>query len=88
MADPGSESEWWEAPWEFFIHSIVGILIFGIIAGAAIALDFAVRFLSDHRVNQLIVGGLKIAEFGLFTMDLFLFIVFIFRSAKRAFRRL
>lgn len=88
VAKHESQPEWWEAPWEFLVHSIVGILIFAIIAAAAVAIDFAVRFLSGHKVNAAIIYGLMLAELAIFATDLFLFVVFTFRTARRAFRRL
>ena len=82
------EPKWWDAPCQFAIHSIVGIFIFTVIAVAAVALDFLVAYLSDHDVNVVIIVGLKIAEYSIFCADLVLFLVFIWRTATRTFRRL
>jgi hypothetical protein len=87
----GAEVEipFWRAPWEFAVHGVVGTLIFAIIAALAVALDLAVGWLeSIHRVSDLVIIGLKVAEWGLFVTDLFLFGMFLWRTAKRTLKNL
>ena len=83
-----SPANWWQAPWQFAVHAVVGLLIFTVIASAAVALDLFVRSLESHRVNSLIVWGLRVGEYALFLADLLLFLVFIWRTARRTLKEL
>ncbi len=83
-----SDVAWWEAPVQFAVHAIVGILIFGVIAAAALVFDFCVNFLEKRGMNSFIVLGMRVAEYSFFAADLGLFLVFIARTASRTFRRL
>jgi hypothetical protein len=92
MTSPGREQsgepQWWDAPWQFAVHAVVGLLIFTVIAGAAVALDVFVRTLESHGMNGVIAWGLRVAEYALFLADLLLFLVFIFRTARSTLRKL
>ena len=78
----------WRAPWEFAVHGIVGTSIFAIIAALAVALDLFVAWLESRRISVLIIFGLKGAEYALFGVDLVLFGVFLWRTAKRTIQQL
>lgn len=83
-----SAAPFWRAPWEFAVHVLVGSLIFGIIAGAAVLLDLAVRRLEARGTGRVVTIGLRGGEYALFLIDLVLFGVFLWRTAKRTIGRL
>jgi len=74
---------WWKAPWKFFIESIVGIFIFGVIGAGAVSIKFIVDFLSTKGVDSYILLGLKGAEYALFTTDMVLFGRFLWKTGQR-----
>jgi hypothetical protein len=90
IVEPKAESAiaFWRVPWEFAVHAIVGTLIFGIIAAAAVALSLFVLVLEGYHTDSVIIFGLKSGEYGLFAVDLALFAVFLWRTAKRTIKRL
>lgn len=85
---PRPASPYWLILLEFVVHTVVGFLIFSTIAAPAVALDFCVRSLEALRVSSLIIAGLRVAEYALFATDLFLFIVFLVKTAVRTAKRL
>jgi len=74
--------------WELLLHIIIGTGIFVVIALASVALDFLVVWLSNKGVSRLIILGLGFAEYFLFVVDLWLFLVFVFKTARRTLQRL
>lgn len=78
----------WRVPWQFAVHALVGIAIFAIIAGGAVALELAVRALAMHGIGPVIIFGLKAAEYAVFGVDLILFGVFLWRTTKRSVQQL
>jgi hypothetical protein len=83
-----STAPFWLAPWEFAVHALVGTSIFAIIAAAAVALELAVHKLQTYGIGNVIIFGLKAAEYTVFGVDLFLFGVFLWRTAKRTIKNL
>lgn len=83
MANEGSQEPWWEPVREFAVHITVGLGIFLLIAGAAVVLNILVGYLDKFEVDGTIVGGLKLAEYTLFGIDLVLLIVYVARVAYR-----
>ena len=83
-AEPPLAPPFWRAPWMFAVHAVVGIAIFGIIAVAAVLLDLGVRKLKAYQAGPAIILGLEAAEYLVFSIDLFLFALFLFRNARRA----
>jgi len=78
----------WSVPWDFAVHALVGISIFAIIAGAAVLLDLAIQNLDSYGISWVTIYGLKAAEYGLLGSDLWLFSVFLWRTARRTVRKL
>ncbi|MSV28076.1 MAG: hypothetical protein EXQ52_04940 [Bryobacterales bacterium] len=78
----------WHAPLEFAVHAVVGVFCFATIAGAAALLEVGLRWLETHGIGSVITFGLKVAEYGLFTTDLVLFAVFLWRTARRTVQNL
>jgi hypothetical protein len=76
--------EWWRAPVLFLVHALVGTFIFSLIACTAFGLHTLVHFLEKEDLGGLFVWGLRIAEYALFLADLSLFLVFLWRTFKRA----
>lgn len=81
MAEEHNGEKWWHTPWEFLVHALVGTLIFLIIATPAVGLDFLIKWLASQDVSDIIIYGLKGAEYALFFVDLVLFVVFLVRTA-------
>jgi hypothetical protein len=79
---------WWEAPWTFLVHTVIGMVIFATIAGAAILLELGVDKLVPKRTSGVIVYGLKVAEYSVFGADLILFLVFLWRTSRRTIPKL
>ena len=74
----------WRVPWEFAVHAIVGTSIFAIIAVIAIGLNLFFQILVEpYKISPVIIDGLQLGEYTLFGTDLFLFVVFLLRTAKR-----
>ncbi len=69
--------------WEFFIHVLVGTGIFLLITVPAVGLNFLVLWLEALKTNDIIVDGLKFAEYFLFLADLLLFSIFVGRTVWR-----
>jgi hypothetical protein len=88
MADPPFPRQWWKPPWQFLVETIVGILIFGVIAAAALAIKLIVRWLSSRGIDSYIIFGLTAAEYALFTTDLVLFGRFLWKTALRIWKDL
>lgn len=78
----------WRAFWLFLIHTITGTLIFAIIAAAAVFLDYGVHRWVPKETNAYILYGLSIAEYSIFSVDLILFLVYLVRTARRAYKHL
>ena len=83
------EPAFWRAPLEFAVHAVVGTCIFAIIAGPEVLLQFALEQLeSRHLIDNVIIVGLKAAEYALFTTGLMLYGIFLWRTAKRTVQHL
>jgi len=78
----------WLAPWQFAVHALVGTSIFAIIAAVAVALELAVHKLQSYGIGRVIIFGLKAGEYSVFGVDLFLFGVFLWRTANRTIKKL
>src|SRR5262249_50288261 len=74
--------------WEFAVHAIVGMVIFSIIAIPAVGLDLILHKLRNYGTSTFITLGLELAAYVLFAADLLLFMVFVFRTARRTSKRL
>jgi hypothetical protein len=84
----------WQVIGKFAVHTVVGTLIFSVIATPAIVLDLCiqwlktvhVQWLANAQVSEEILVGLKGAAHLIFAADLILLIVFLckttFRTAK------
>ena len=70
------------------MHTLVGTSIFTIIAAAAVLLNLGVNRLEAYDSDRVIIIGLMAAEYGLFSVDLLLYGVFLWRTAKRTIQRL
>ena len=73
----------WRAPWTFVVHTLVSIGCFVAIAGGAVAIHILVTWLELYGIDQIIIWGLKLAEYAVFGTDLLLFFVSLWKSARR-----
>jgi hypothetical protein len=89
-ADDATPSvRFWEAPWEFAVHTLVGTLIFCIIAAPAVILHIVLDRLEAHYdIGAFLNFGLTLAEYAIFVTDLILFAVFLWRTAARTIKKL
>jgi hypothetical protein len=87
-ARPDSDPPFWLAPWEFAIHSVVGSFIFGVISAPALGAEVAIKELEERHIDWVIIFGLKLLAYGIFFTDFLLFVVFLWRTANRAMKRL
>jgi hypothetical protein len=78
-----SDLPFWQVPWVFAVHGIVGTSIFSIIAAFAVALDPSVHWLETYPISAFVIMGLQVAAYALFVTDLGLFVVFLWRTARR-----
>ena len=78
----------WKALRRCCAHVVIGTLLFVVVALAALGLHFVVIELTAMGVDRAILIGLKIAEYTVFGVDLFLYIFFILRIGIQLFRRL
>jgi len=75
---------YWRVPWEFAVHAIVGTSIFAIVAVWAIGLNLFFQILVEpYKISRVVIDGLQLGEYTVFGIDLFLFVVFLLRTAKR-----
>lgn len=78
--------KFWHAPWTFAVHGVVGTCIFLIIAACAVGLAWVANWVETISwVPPFLILGLKAAEYTLFVTDLWLFVVFLWFTAKRVF---
>jgi len=81
-------TSYWRIPWQFAVHALVGTSIFAIIATPAVFLELAVHTLKIYGSGIVIIFGLKAAEYALFGVDLVLFGIFLWRTARRTINNL
>jgi hypothetical protein len=82
------EPPWWKAPCQFLHEVICALLIFGLIAIAAIGIDLAVQLLRQYGTDSVIIYGLKGLEYVIFATDLILFGRFLYVRSRRLWRAL
>jgi putative exporter of polyketide antibiotics len=74
----------WSVLWEFAVHTVIGSLIFGFVALPAVFLDYGLHELeSRFKTDEFVVWGLVWAARLLLAIDLFLFAVFLIKTARR-----
>jgi len=80
----GTEGKWWYPLWKFAVHGAVGSAIFVLIAIPALSLSILFRWLQSRKIDEVLIYGLKAAEYLVFGVDLILFGWFVIRTAVRA----
>ena len=78
----------WPTVKEFAIHIAVGMTVFLLIATAAVLIDILVTFLTQQGINDVILGGLKLAEYSIFGIDVLLLIAYVGSIAIQTIRDL
>jgi len=86
--EPMAIAPFWQVPWEFAVHGLIGTAIFAIIAALAITLDLSVHRLETYKLSMAIILGLKTATLALFASDFCLFSVFLWRTTRRMLKKL
>jgi len=80
---------WWKPIWEFATHMLVGVAIFVLLAIPPVGLHLLTDFLYLRRwASDYVVNGLTFVEYLMFTADLLLCVIFIFRAAAQAGRKM
>lgn len=80
---------WWKPIWEFATHMLVGVAIFVILALPAVALHLLTEYLYFRKLaSDYVVDGLTFVEYLMFTADLLLCVIFIFRATATAGRKI
>jgi hypothetical protein len=83
------ERPWWKPIWEFATHILAGTLIFVLLATPAVGLHLLTDFLYSRKwASDYIIYGLSFVEYLIFTADLLLCVIFIFRATARAGRKM
>ena len=89
VASVGLREPWWRPIAEFATHMVVGTAIFIFVAVPAVILHLATEFLVLRNLaSQFVVMGLRGIEYAMFTADLVLCGIFIFRTALKLGRRM
>ncbi len=72
-----ANGKWYDPLLVFLTHILGGTILFLIVAGAAVGLDFLIKYLVSIQSSSFIIYGLKGAEYALFGIDLALFAQFL-----------
>lgn len=79
-----SPQKWWLPIVEFFIHAIVGTVLFILIALPAIGINLFILHLEIKlSLSPILYLSLTMVEYMIVASDLILFAVFMFKSIKR-----
>lgn len=78
----------WRVAWEFAVHALVGMVIFGIIAVPALLLSKVVTMLVEGGGDPVVIAALKVIEYSILWVDVGLFLVHLNVSAYRTVKRL
>lgn len=74
--------------WQFFVHVVVGTLLFILIYTPAVGLDRLVHYLTAIDITLALIWIVQFAEYSLVTIDTLLFIVFLAKTAWRSAKKL
>lgn len=88
MSDQEVTDAWVKTPVRFFLETVTSICLFLIIGSAAVGLNFCVLYLQKNNIDQVIIYGLKFAEYSLFIADLVLFGRFLWVTVQKTWRDL
>jgi hypothetical protein len=64
----------------FAFHTVVAVLLFALIGGAAAALDYYTKILAGLGMHPVIIDAIKVTEYFLFAVDLLCFVVYVSRE--------
>ena len=82
------KTKWWFPVYKFFVHVVVGTIIFLIIAIAAVGISCLVHYLEQIGIDSFICIVLRIVEYLLFVADIVCFIIFLIVSVRNLWREL
>jgi hypothetical protein len=81
-------SKWWSPLFRIVIHMFFGAIAFVLIALIAVSLNLLVNFLTKTGVSHIILTGIQLMEYAVFSADCILFVVYIFKTTTNEIRRL
>ena len=62
-------------------HTVLGVVMFMVVGGAAYVLQIASDWIAEHHVSPYITYPMRGLEFFLFAVDFILFVLFFIREA-------
>lgn len=81
----GDEKHWWHPIVHFLTHTVVGMLIFIVVAIPAVLLDVLVNFLAKHQLAApYLLSVMSLLEKAIFTLDAILVMAYLVVTAIRA----
>lgn len=83
-----SKEAYWLPLWEFLIHVLLGTGIFVLLAVPAVGLNLLISWLGTLKVGYWIILGLEIAEYSLFIVDIFLYLMFLWKTTWQIVQKL
>lgn len=84
-----SHEKWWKVPLEFATHVIAGTAIFFLVAIPSLLISMTIHWLeSTKHLSPLIIGVFSHVEYTIVFVDLCLFLIFIFKKALIAAKKL
>lgn len=84
MVETTDNKRWWKPLIIFFVEVVVGSIIFILIATFAVGLNYLVHWLTEQGIDSIIITGLTVLEYTIFTVDVALCIFYIIKSAIKA----
>jgi hypothetical protein len=79
-----SNKPWWSPIVHFLAHTVVGTIIFVIIAGAAVSLSLLVHYLESLNVSAFSITVITAVEYVILIFDATLFVVHLFITGINA----
>lgn len=76
--------KWWHPLLVLLKETFGGSIIFVVVAIPAIGINYSVHWLERQGIDSVIIVGLTMLEYTLFSVDAMLFIFFIVKSAIKA----
>ena len=65
----------------FVLHTVVGALLFSMVGGVAVLLNYAVNLIQGSGVSPYMILAVQALEFFLFAVDFICLVVFVIKEA-------
>lgn len=79
---------WWTPVAQIGVHTLVGLLIYLIIAVPAVLLGMAIEYLGKLNLPGFTLAVLEVLEHGILLVDTLLFVVYVGVTGIKAFREI